>query len=88
MKMNIRASCANYDYLLQMYDNLSDCSEKKQMYKTMYDMFRTRTNHPLDKEHKDIGFEEFQVVASIFLRSIIEEVRMSNASVGYAGGTG
>ena len=40
------------------------------MYKTMYDMFRTRTNHPLDKEHRDIGFEEFQLHFETHLLSL------------------
>ena len=60
----------NYDYLLQMHDHLSDSSDKKHMYKIMYDMFCKRTGQPLEKEHKDIGFKEFQLHFDTHLLSL------------------
>ena len=50
----------NYDYLLQMQDQLGDLSGNKSMYSIMYEAFKRRTNEPLDREHKEIGFEQFQ----------------------------
>ena len=50
----------NYDYLLQMQDQLGDSSGDKNMYRIMYEAFKRRTNEPLDREHKEIGFEQFQ----------------------------
>ena len=50
----------NYDYLLQMQDQLGDLSGNKSMYSIMYEAFKRRTNEPLNKEHKDIGFAQFQ----------------------------
>ena len=49
----------NYDYLLQLRDQLSDSSGNQNMYTIMYEAFKRRTNQPLQKEHKDIGFAQF-----------------------------
>ena len=50
----------NYDYLLQMQDQLGDLSGDENMYRMMYEAFKRRTNQPLDREHKDIGFAQFE----------------------------
>ena len=50
----------NYDYLLQMQDHLGETSGNKSMYSIMYESFKRRTNEPLNKEHKEIGFAQFQ----------------------------
>ena len=51
----------NYDYLLQLRDQLSDSSGKQSMYSIMYEAFKRRTNQPLHKEHKEIGFAQFKL---------------------------
>ena len=51
----------NYDYLLQLRDQLSDSSGKQSMYSIMYEAFKRRTNQPLQKEHKEIGFAQFKL---------------------------
>ena len=61
----VEANCflcrhTNYNYLLQMQDQLSDSSGNKSMYNIMYEAFKRRTNQPVDKEHKEIGFAQFQ----------------------------
>ena len=38
----------NYDYLLQLRDQLSDSSGKQNMYSIMYEAFKRRTNQPLE----------------------------------------
>ena len=50
----------NYDYLLQMQDQLGDLSGDENMYRMMYEAFKRRTNQPLNKEHKEIGFAQFE----------------------------
>ena len=51
----------NYDYLLQLQDQLSDISGKQNMYTIMYEAFKRRTNQPLQSEHKDIAFAQFKL---------------------------
>ena len=51
----------NYDYLLQLRDQLSDSSGNQNMYTMMYEAFKRRTNQPLHKEHKEIGFSQFKL---------------------------
>ena len=51
----------NYDYLLQLQDQLSDISGKQNMYAIMYESLKRRTNQPLNKEHKDITFAQFKL---------------------------
>ena len=51
----------NYNYLLQLQDQLSDSSGNQNMYTMMYEAFKRRTNQPLQKEHKDIGFAQFKL---------------------------
>ena len=51
----------NYDYLLQLQDQLSDISGKQNMYAIMYESLKRRTNQALNKEHKDITFAQFKL---------------------------
>ena len=51
----------NYDYLLQLRDQLSDSSGNQNMYTIMYEAFKRRTNQALNKEHKDIAFAQFKL---------------------------
>jgi len=48
------------NYLLQMFDNLSEISDIENTFQTMYKMFKCRTKQPLDKPHPKISFEDFQ----------------------------
>ena len=52
----------NYDYLLQLRDQLSDTSGDQSMYTVLYEAFKRRSNQPLNKEHKDIGFAQVKNV--------------------------
>ena len=51
----------NYDYLLQLQDQLSDSSGNQNMYTIMYEAFKRRTNQPLNKEHKEISLAQFKL---------------------------
>ena len=51
----------NYDYLLQLQDQLSDSSGNQNMYAIMYEALKRRTNQALNKEHKDITFAQFKL---------------------------
>ena len=51
----------NYDYLLQLQDQLSDSSGNQNMYTIMYEALKRRTNQALNKEHKDITFAQFKL---------------------------
>ena len=51
----------NYDYLLQLRDQLSDISGNQNMYTITYEALKRRTNQAFNKEHKDITFAQFKL---------------------------
>ena len=51
----------NYDYLLQLRDQLSDSSGNQNMYTIMYEAFKRRTNQPLNIDHEKISLAQFKL---------------------------
>ena len=51
----------NYDYLLQLQDQLSDSSGNQNMYAIMYEALKRRTNQPLNIDHEKISLAQFKL---------------------------